>query len=513
MFFDRLRVIAGSLRFRLMLWNAGAVALTGVIILFAVREGVRRTLVRELDEVLNEDLREIELFLQSPRYSWIALTEELNRKAQGHEFHRWFVQFYDREGQESWASLHTPLLPEFTTEQRQQRAFSIHSSSPADAGTGGLSTSSSRPSGIDQSYRVSYRELPAAVPEAAAVCVGCSQRYLARDMATIDRQVLLVGLALLSISPLVGHLLTNRTIRPLAQMIRTTARLRPGELAQRVPVRGTGDELDSLARTINGLLDRIATYLQEEHDFLANAAHDLRTPVAAIRSTVEVALGAERTQEEYQELLGVIIEQCSALQILINQLLLLAESDTDRLRIDPEPVRLDQVIRQSCEMFEGIAEHHGVELRVGSLPVALVAGNRHHLSQVVNNLLDNALKFTAVRATRNCETAASPTPAFVQVNLTCDESHSTVRLEVVDTGIGIEPEHLPHVFDRFYRADRARSRDATTAGSGLGLAICKAFVEAHRGVILVQSNAVDGTVFRVTLPTIHSPLSPTSQRR
>ena len=138
-------------------------------------------------------------------------------------------------------------------------------------------------------YRLSYRALPRAVKEASAVCVGCSQRYLAHDLATIDRQVLLVGLAVLTISPLVGHLLTNRTIQPLAQMIRTTARLRPGELGQPGAGAGTGDELDSLARTINGLLDRIASYLQQEHDFLANAAHDLRTPLAAIRSNVEVA--------------------------------------------------------------------------------------------------------------------------------------------------------------------------------------------------------------------------------
>src|SRR5262245_1313544 len=102
MLFERLSVIVRSLRFRLMLWNAGAVALTGVAILFAVREGVRRTLVRELDEVLKEDLREIELYLHDPQYDWAALTEELDRKAQGHDFHGWFVQFYDQAGQPAW---------------------------------------------------------------------------------------------------------------------------------------------------------------------------------------------------------------------------------------------------------------------------------------------------------------------------------------------------------------------------------------------------------------------------
>src|SRR5262249_29875803 len=157
------------------------------------------------------------------------------------------------------------------------------------------------------------------------------------------------------------------------------ARLRPGELGQRVPVRGTGDELDSLARTINTLLDRIAEYLQQEHDFLANAAHDLRTPLAAIRSNVEVALSGERSEAEYHELLGLVIEQCSALQTLVNQLLLLAETDADRLQPDSEPLPLDQIVGRVVEMFQGVAEHHGIELKTSELQPAAVTGNRHHL--------------------------------------------------------------------------------------------------------------------------------------
>jgi signal transduction histidine kinase len=371
---ERLSLLVRSLRFRLMLWNVGAVVLTGVCILLAVRAGVRYTLLKDLDEVLHEDLREIELhFQERPSLNWAELTEELNRKAEGHDFHHWFVQFYGPDGEPTWSSVNTPELPAFTDEQRRQKAFSV------------------------MDYRASYQVLKQPAARAHAVCVGCSERPLARDIATIDRLVFAVGLVVLLGSPWVGHLLTNRTIRPLAQMIRTTARLRPGELGQRVPVRGTGDELDSLARTINGLLDRIAEYLQQEHDFLANAAHDLRTPLAAIRSSVEVALSGERSEEEYHELLGLVIEQCSSLQTLVNQLLLLAETDADRLQPDSEPVPPDQIVPLLVEMFDGVAEHHGVELRLGEIQPAAVAGNRHHLRQVVSNLLDNAIKFTAAR--------------------------------------------------------------------------------------------------------------------
>src|SRR5262249_13023997 len=246
-------------------------------------------------------------------------------------------------------------------------------------------------------YRLSYGALTPPLKEGAYVVVGC-QDYVSRDMATIDRLVFFTGLIVLLISPLVGHLLTGRVIRPLAQMIQTTSRLHPGEVSERLPIRGTGDELDSLAHTINGLLDRIATYLQQEHDFLANAAHDLRTPLAAIRSNVEVALGVERTNEEYREILGLVIEQCSSLQTLVNQLLLLAPSDADRLQADVEPVQLDQLVSKAVEMFEGVADVHDIELHVGQLPAVAVAGNRLHLRQVINNLLDNAIKFTVARS-------------------------------------------------------------------------------------------------------------------
>jgi heavy metal sensor kinase len=498
MFFERLSVIVRSLRFRLMLWNAGAVALTGVAILFAVREGVRRTLVRELDEVLKEDLREIELYLQDPQYDWTALTEELNRKAQGHDFHGWFVQFYDQASQPAWSSLHTPELPKFTDVQLLQRAFSVEDRRQPVRGGRGRAPQSAGGAATREDYRVSYRVLPRPAKEAAAVCVGCSQRYLVRDMATIDRQVLAVGLAVLTISPLVGHLLTNRTIQPLAQMIRTTARLRPGELAQRVPVRGTGDELDSLARTINGLLDRISSYLQQEHDFLANAAHDLRTPLAAIRSNVEVALSGTRSEDEYRELLGLVIEQCSALQTLVNQLLLLAETDADRLQTDAEPVPLDQVVARVAEMFEGVAEEHNVELVVGELAPAPVAGKRHHLRQVVSNLLDNAIKFTAARTLPG--QAAAITPGRVTIELSRDDDAQVARLRISDNGVGIEAEHVPHIFDRFYRADRSRAREGAAGGTGLGLSICKAIVDAHRGSMHVKSQPGEGAAFIVVLP-------------
>jgi signal transduction histidine kinase len=476
-----LRTTVRSLRFRLLAWNVAAVVCTGLFILVAVREVVRYTLIFDLDQVLREDLKEIELhFHEGQQYDWYALQEELNRKAVGHDYHGWFVEFYDDQGRRVWSSIRAPELPPLTAEQRQSGAFSL----------------------LD--YRLSYHRLPRPIEQATSVAAGCSQQFIARDMARLDRLAMLVFGVLVLVSPLAGWFLTSRTIQPLASMIRTTSRLRPGELEERVPLRGTGDELDSLAQTINGLLDRISTYLDQEHDFLAHAAHELRTPLAAIRSSVEVALNGNRSEEEYRELLGLVIEQCSALQVLVNQLLLLAETDVARLKTDPQPVALDQVVARAVEMFQGVAEFHGLELRLDPLPALDVAGNRHHLRQVLNNLLDNAVKFTAVKYHDRPRADGRPGGATpeIRVSLIRDDDRRQARLIVADTGIGISPEHLPHIFDRFYREDQARSREGLATGTGLGLSICRAIVEAHHGVIRAESSAGAGTTFTVTLPLL-----------
>jgi len=283
MFFERLSAAVRSLRFRLMLWNIAASVLTGLGILIAVREGVRYTLVYDLDQALREDLTEIKLYFKpAGQQNWSELQEELKRKAAGHDYHGWFVQFFDKAGQTTWSS-QTPPLPPLTAVQRAAGVFHV-----------------------DQ-FRVRYDRLDG-VSDAAAVAVGCNERFITRDMAKIDQLVVIVGGVIVLVAPIGGYLLAGRTTKILADLIHTTDRLRPSELKERLPIRGTGDELDALARTINGLLDRIGDYLQQKHDFLANAAHELRSPLAAIRSSVEVALSGERNEEEYRELLDLRLQ-------------------------------------------------------------------------------------------------------------------------------------------------------------------------------------------------------------
>jgi two-component system sensor histidine kinase SenX3 len=185
-----------------------------------------------------------------------------------------------------------------------------------------------------------------------------------------------------------------------------------------------------------------------------------------------------------------VLEQLESLDSLVNQLLLLAETEVENLQLGAEHVRLDEIVRRSLDMFDAVAESLDVDLEVGTIQHADVRGNRHFLRQVVNNLIDNALKFTAIKqGTRR-----------VSIHLQRDDQQGIVQLRVIDTGIGISPEHLPLVFGRFFRVDPARRSETGMRGNGLGLSIVQSVVESHGGEVTVQSTAGQGTTFTVRLP-------------
>lgn len=451
-----------TLRFRLAAWNALVVLLTALVVLAGLRQGVRWTLLHEMDQILAEDAQEILIALRElPASRFSALTEELQRKAVGHRHHGWFAELCDGEGRIIWSSRAPPGVES-----------PGGSSAPKD----------------DSDERVIERVVPQ-TGRIRLVRVGASQEFLRVDMARIDRLVLMAVAAVLVLAPACGYWLARRAARTIGEIIETAARLRPSRLEERLPVQGTDDELDHLARTVNRLLDRVADYLEQRRDLLANAAHELRTPLAAIRSSVEVALAGDRSPMEYRELLEDVIEQGQSLETLVNQLLLLTETETesDRLRVQSEPVPLDLVVARGVDMFRGVAESHGVTLATSRLDPVVTPGNRQHLRQVVNNLIDNAVKYT-------------PEGGVIDVALTAVPERRQVKLTVRDNGAGIPPEDLPRVFERFFRADRARTRDGAVAGSGLGLSICQAVVQAHGGEITCESTPGAGTTVTVTLP-------------
>ncbi|QDU27983.1 Sensor kinase CusS [Anatilimnocola aggregata] len=478
MSFERLKTTIRSLRFRLMLWNALAVLLTGFAILLIVRQGMAYILNYDLDRVLAEDLEEISQNLRAePEFDFDRLQRELDIKAGSHAYHQWFVLFLDSAGEAIWTSKSAPQLPRL----------------PAATETVQLLTVGD--------YRLALRKFSG--KQHAIVCVGSSIAFIQREMAVIDRLVMIVSAVLLVASPVGGYILAGRATQPLAQMMQTTARLRPAEMSERLKIRGTQDELDQLAITVNGLLDRLAAYLKQKHDFLANAAHELRTPLSAIRSSVEVALSGNRTVDEYNELLAEVIDECASLETLVNQLLLLAETDAERPTVLDGDVRLDSLVTRTVEMFQGVADFNGVRLRVEPLPVIFVTGNRNYLRQVLSNLIDNAIKFTASHYQQPSVAAGVNGQAErgeIVISMQKDPERPMVTLTIEDNGPGIGEVDLPHIFDRFYRVDRSRMRGTPTGGTGLGLSICQSIIQTHHGTITVESTIDRGTKFIISLP-------------
>jgi heavy metal sensor kinase len=263
---------------------------------------------------------------------------------------------------------------------------------------------------------------------------------------------------------------------------RSTREITADRLDRRLPVANPGDELGRLAQTVNEMIGRLERSFAEVRRFTADASHELRTPLTAIRTEVEVALGGPAVTADQERLLGSILEECARLTRLTDQLLALAREDA-AARSAPEPVDLSALVGAVADNMRPLAEAKGLALHVKAPAGVWVPGDGVRLRQVFYNLLDNAIKYTPAGGTVDIQIEATPRAAVV-----------TVR----DTGIGIAPEHLPHVFERFYRVDKARSR--AEGGTGLGLSIARSIVVAHGGEIELASVPGEGTTCTVTLP-------------
>jgi signal transduction histidine kinase len=461
--FEQLRTLFRSLRFRLSAWNTAAVLLIVIVTLLGVREALRLTLVHENDLLLRDDTNEVILAVEGFYPDLSQIFNEMDRKAQGHLDRGLFVQLLDERGQSLWSSGKLPPLDKVQLPAAGR---------PSELTVGG--------------YRVAQRTLHKQGMPDYTVRVGASLAMVDSDVSTLTRLMLAAGCVILFVAPVSGYWLAGRATRPLAHIITTAARLRPSHMEERLPIRGTLDELDQLSATINRFLDLLGDYLDRNREFVANAAHELRSPLAAVQSSVEVTLNSDRTIPEYQEMLSEIADQCGQLRLLVNQLLLLAETDTARFQVEKRPVRFDLLVQKSIDMFQGAAEERDIRL-VGDLADEVtVYGDSNRLRQVVNNLIDNSLKFT-------------PRGGHVAVSLRHDILGQRLILKVVDTGMGISAADLPHVFERFYRGDKSRDRENLTHGNGLGLSICRSIVSAHGGTIDAESSG-RGSTFIVTLP-------------
>lgn len=297
------------------------------------------------------------------------------------------------------------------------------------------------------------------------------------------RRLLLWGMpAGLIIAVIAGRAMAGVALAPLARLAAAARTIDAANLQQRLPVRGTGDELDNVARSFNDTLARVEDAVGEMRQFSTAIAHELRTPIAALRGEIELAAMKPSTTEAQREIFASQLEELDKLKRLIDQLLTLARAESGQIPLSHERIELAPLVRSIVEQLEPVAQAQGLSLVEAIVAQPVIAGDPAWIERLLLNLLDNAFKFT-------------PSGGTVTVRLSEDETHAL--LEVSDTGIGMTPDVVPHVFERFYRGDPARS--AGGFGVGLGLSLVKWIVDRHNGTVEAAGTAGVGARFTVRL--------------
>lgn len=285
-----------------------------------------------------------------------------------------------------------------------------------------------------------------------------------------------------------GYFLARKSLAPVVAMSRQAGRIGAANLHERLAVQNEKDELGHLARSFNGLLDRLAESFDRQRRFMADASHELRTPVAILRGESEVALSQQaRSAEEYRESLGVLHHEAERLTRIVEDLFTLTRADAGQYPLQPRDFYLDELIAECVHSARTLAQAKKISLTFEGAPESPIHADESLLRRMLLNLLDNAIKYT---------------PNAGRVTVACRRrSHEQYAVSIADTGIGIPAELRPRIFERFFRADKARSRyESDGGGAGLGLAISRWIAEAHKGRLELTDSGSTGSTFTAYLP-------------
>jgi heavy metal sensor kinase len=299
------------------------------------------------------------------------------------------------------------------------------------------------------------------------------------------RTAMLIGIpVLLVIATAGGYWISTRALHPVDQITHAAQMINPQDLSQRVIVPQTGDELQRMAETLNQMLQRIESAVARITQFTADASHELRTPVALIRTRAEVTLAKPRNSDQYRDALKEVLAESERTTALIENLMTLARADTGSETLNFQRIDVSDLAREACAQAQTLAQARRQHWSAAIPDTAIwVRGDTHALRRLLLILIDNAVKYT---------------PPAGTVSLSLQRNGTRAEIRVSDTGIGISESDLPHIFERFYRADKARSREL--GGTGLGLSIGRWIANAHGGDVQVENSTHNGTTFLVCLP-------------
>ncbi|HYW69545.1 MAG TPA: ATP-binding protein [Pyrinomonadaceae bacterium] len=464
-----------SVRTRLTVWYIGVLAL--VLVAFSV--GVYVTLTRALYAQLNYDLQETAKSTSASLVRMVASGKDLKAAA--------VDELNDHIGPDQSAAIF-------------DQTGQVIAENPDLAGVRvqlpNMDPSQSNyPSNLAESSgrRMALKRFAIGSPE--QTCFIVITQPVDQVLATLHtvRLILFFGTgAGVILAALGGSFLARRSLQPVARMTEQARRMSAENLEQRLPVTDARDELGNLAATFNELLGRLDESLTHQRRFMADASHELRTPLSVMRTAISVTLDHERAAEEYRDALTLIDEQARRLTRIVADMFTLARADTEKRALMRTDFHLDRLIEECVRAAEILASRKGVRVTSHSVAETLYRGDEGLLRQLILNLLDNAIKHT-------------PPIGHVSVALTtCDATH---QITVQDSGAGIPREAQPHIFERFYRVDKARARGSASefgTGAGLGLSIAQWIARQHGGEIKLAKSDPQGSIFVTTLPAINS---------
>jgi signal transduction histidine kinase len=346
---------------------------------------------------------------------------------------------------------------------------------------------------LQQSLKRAAQGLPGILShgQSPAVHAGVLQATSIAVLRLFARDLLILAPLMLFFAALLGFWMSRQALHPIADLARLARQICEHSLNLRIPVSKTNDEISDISKTLNQMLNRVDAGNLSIQNFTANASHELRSPVALIRTEVDAVLASPRSNEEYRESFGNLQQEIIHMSGLLDNMLMLARADAGTEVLDYEVIDAGRLVRRigdkwSPSMRQALLEFH---VETCSAP-ALIRADLVSIQRLLNILLENACRYT-------------PPGGAITLRATADTER--VLLEVRDTGIGISGEHLPRLFQRFYRVDSVRSRQL--GGSGLGLALAKWIADQHQATLIVESEIGAGTCFRIAIEQQRGPES------
>ena len=465
-----------SLRFRITAWYAGLLAGTLMVFGASVYLGLERYLDWTLQRTLVAECQTVatQLLSQLPAKDTAWLATEIN-EAYAPEVNGLFIRVIHQPG----GVVYISGAPKGGTFDPWQIPF------PSEKEMDG-----SRKLQFESGSRLLINSMTLTAPD--------GNRFLVESGAPYHQiEVVLHGLLLtlaiympfvVSLAVAGGYWLMRRSLQPVDEITKRAEGITSTNLSERLPVIRSGDELERLSMSLNRMIERLDDAFEHINRFSADASHELRTPLTILQLELEGIAQNHRWDSALGDQIGSALEETHRMSRIVESLLTISRLDAGEVKMDKSRLDLGELVASTAAEMKLLAEDKSIELRIQVESGIHVVGERFHLQQVIVNLIDNSIKYTQIGG---------------MIEVRVDREGNSAVLEVSDNGLGIPTHALPHVFERFYRADKARSR--ATGGAGLGLSIVKAICAAHNGEIKVSSQEGRGSSFRVELPLLPVP--------